>query len=401
MKRRGLWKRGRTGVAAAVCLCALLAALPAVAADYFVSKQGNDANNGQAKETAFLTIEKGVNTLSPGDTLTIGPGEYFESVSREGLGSADADTVIRAEIPGTVLMRGDADLPEIKKVEGYRFIHAVACDEEPRGVLEHDTLSILTKRPTILDVEYEPGAWYYDAAQKTVYLSSTDLRSPAQRRYTAAVSGETGIRLNNAKRVVIEGVAIGGFYPGWSILMDGAASCTVRDCAMYMGTGGICIDHSGGNNVVERCESYGHTFGGIVFYRAKDDIARNCRTYETKLEGSEHFCIMHYFNMPGTLLIQDCISWGQNFDFSVKPSQQERLERCVALGFVRVGNLFNNLIGSGNEYGRSLRQASADNILFLREEDLDQDFEFADPLNLDFRLQADSRFRGAGPDGTD
>ena len=60
----------------AVLLGAMLAWQAHVyAAEYFVTKQGNDANNGTSRETAFLTIQKGVDALKPGDTLTIGPGE--------------------------------------------------------------------------------------------------------------------------------------------------------------------------------------------------------------------------------------------------------------------------------------------------------------------------------------
>ena len=51
-------------------------------ADYFVNKQGNDANDGASRATSFLTIQTGVDALKPGDTLTIGPGEYFENVQR-------------------------------------------------------------------------------------------------------------------------------------------------------------------------------------------------------------------------------------------------------------------------------------------------------------------------------
>ena len=72
----------------------------------------------------------------------------------------------------------------------------------------------------------------------------------------------------------------------------------------------------------------------------------------------------------------------------------------MALGFVRNANMFHNLIGGGNEYDRG-SSAPADNILFRREQKLDRDLEFADPLNLDFRLQSDSRFRGTAPDKSD
>ena len=149
--------------------------------------------------------------------------------------------------------------------------------------------------------------------------------------------------------------------------------------------------------------AYGNTFGGIVRYGANNDVIRNCHTYRNVREGNEHFGIMHYAGMTGPLLIKNNISWGHNFNYSVKPGdQQERLENCVGLGFIRIATnkMSHNLIGGGNEYDRG-SNAPADNILFLREKDLDKDFEFADPLNLDFRLQPDSRFRGTAPDGTD
>ena len=81
------------------------------ATEFFVNKQGLDSNAGTSREAAFLTIQKGVDALQPGDTLTIGRGEYVETVARKGLGAAEKQTTIRAEIPGTVLLRGDVDAP--------------------------------------------------------------------------------------------------------------------------------------------------------------------------------------------------------------------------------------------------------------------------------------------------
>ena len=99
--------------------------------------------------------------------------------------------------------------------------------------------------------------------------------------------------------------------------------------------------------MVENCESFGHTFGGIVRYGANHGVIRDCHTYRTRREGAEHFGIMHYARMSGPLVITRNVSWGQNFDYSVKPGrQQERLERCVALGFIRNKKL-EKLIKSG------------------------------------------------------
>ena len=77
--------RGLTdAISVLFCLGVVFMALPVGAAEYFVNKQGNDANNGQRRDKAFLIIQKGVNALKPGDTLTIGPGEYLENVKRTG-----------------------------------------------------------------------------------------------------------------------------------------------------------------------------------------------------------------------------------------------------------------------------------------------------------------------------
>jgi len=370
-------------------------------AEYFVNKRGDDASKGTSRETAFLTIGRGVEALKTGDTLTIGPGEYFETVKRDNLGSADVDTVIRAEVPGTAMMRGDVEAPPFEQVEGYRFVYAAAFDQTPLAVLEHATSRVLEERPNARDVEYEPGTFYYDAAAKRLYVSSMDLRAPGKRRYSVAVTGEHGIELTKPQRVTIEGLAAGGFYPGWGIMLNEPVSCMVRDCITFMNQGGVLAD-SGSDNIIENCESYGNTFGGIVRYRANNDVIRRCRTYKNVREGREHFGIMHYFNMQGPLLYKNNISWGQNFDYSIKPNvdQPGRVENCIALGHIRNSHLFHNLLGDGNESDPN-HKASADNILFLREENLDKNFEFADPLNLDFRLQPDSRFRGTAPDGSD
>ena len=127
-------------------------------ADYFVNKQGNDANNGESRATPFLTIQTGVDALKPGDTLTIGPGEYFESVQRADLGSPNADTVIRAEIPGTALLRGDVPAPEFEKVEGFRFVYAAKCDREPKAVLEHSKLHALMPKANVAEIEFDQVA---------------------------------------------------------------------------------------------------------------------------------------------------------------------------------------------------------------------------------------------------
>ncbi len=377
-----------------------------------MNKQGSDVSNGTSRASAFLTIQKGVDALESGDTLTVGPGQYFENVKREGLGNADVDTFIRAEVPGTALLRGDIPAPAFTKVEGYRFVYAAPMAEEPKAVLEHNKLRTMRSKANIPELEFDPGFFYYDTRSKMLYLSNADLSTPAECRYTLAMSGTSGLVLNSPIRVTIDGMATTGFYPGWGILLGQPVSCIVRNCVSFMNVGGIVLEplvgvgkgDGGSKNVIENCICYGNAFGGIVRYGANQDIIRNCHTYLNVTEGKEHFGIMHYVTMTGPLLIKNNISWGQNFDYSVKPGgQQEMLENNVGLGFIRLatGKMSHDLFDGGNEYDRSANSAPADTILLAREEALDKDIEFADPLNLDYRLQSDSRFRSTAPDGSD
>ena len=389
----------------------MISSLPALGSEYFVNKQGSDANNGLTKDNAFLTIQKGLDTLKAGDTLTIGPGEYCEKVERADLGSLEVDTVIRAEVPGTALLRGDVPAPEFKKVKGYRFVYAGSLENEPQAILEHNSLHTMLPKANVPELDFDPGFFHYDAAAGRLYISNQDLSAPDQCRYTLAVTGTSGFELHSPRRVIIDGLAATGFFPGWGILLGQPVLCTVRNCVCFMNVGGIVLEPNeglgkgdgGSNNVVEKCVAYGNTFGGIVRYGANNDVVRDCYTYKNVREGQENFGVMHYSDMTGPLIFKNNISWGQNFNYSVKQGdQQEKLENCVALGFIRISTnkMYHNLIGGGNEYDRGAN-APADTILFVRERNLDKDFEFADPLNLDFRLQSDSRFRGTAAGGSD
>ena len=80
-----------------------------LADEYFVARRGSDTASGDSVSTAFLTVGKGLSVLKPGDTLTVMPGEYFESNSVRLAGRPDAPITIRAWRPGTVLLRGDVD----------------------------------------------------------------------------------------------------------------------------------------------------------------------------------------------------------------------------------------------------------------------------------------------------
>jgi len=383
------------------------------AAEYFVTKQGNDANNGASREMAFLTIQKGVDALQPGDTLKIGPGEYFETVRRAGLGDGRSDTVIRAEIPRTVLLRGDVPAPDFKKVEGYRFIYSARFAVTPEAVLEHGAMRVLEKKPNVMELEFEPGSMFYDGAAQRLYISTASQQPPEGRLFTVVVTGQSGLQLTVPKRVTIEGIGATGFHrtmsrrPArwiedyqWGIVLDQPTSCTVRDCRAFLNCGGIMLNNGRGN-VVENCVAHDNADHNIQYFGGDnnaDNAVRNCYAYRS---GNG---IDSYTGFSGPMRFENNVAWGHGLEYSTKGGNSQEfafMEGCVALGNIRIHHLKNCIFGGrANEYNREAKY-TRDNIVFSQEEDLDIGREFADPINMDWRLQSDSRFVGAREDGKD
>jgi len=55
---------------------------------YYVTKSGKDTNVGTSETTAWLTIQKAANSATPGSTVYIGPGTYYETVTINVQGTA-------------------------------------------------------------------------------------------------------------------------------------------------------------------------------------------------------------------------------------------------------------------------------------------------------------------------
>lgn len=386
----------------------------AVAAEWFVGKNGDDGNDGMNAAAAFATIQKGVDALKPGDVLTIAPGEYDEAIQREGVGDASKDTLIRAAIPGTVLLRGDVTAPAFKSVEGFRFTYSAVVDNEPVAVLEIDTVSSLIKRSTPLEVDFKPGSYCYDAKTKTLFVSTTDLRSPAEHRYALSVTDRSGLRLDKARRVAIKGLTTTGFYPskekmhrfsehvGGFMLVD-PEKCVIRHCVAFLNGNGFCMV-GGKGNLVEFCEGYGNgtdfhsPSGNFMRFNSNGDVIRNCRSHDSRWVGFKY-----YAKCDGPILLKNNVAWnnqGDSYWMKIKPrGKWERAENNVGLGKFHVKNVFNNLVGDRNHFCWEMKN---DNVC-LADQDLGLDLnrEYADPDNLDFRMQATSTLRGAGPNGSD
>ena len=377
------------------------------AAEYYVNKAGSEAGDGRTRDTAFATIQKGADALAGGDTLIIGPGEYGENVARENLGTPEKQTVIRAEIPGTVVLRGDVPAPEFQKADGFRFVYVAHFDEEPLAVLEHDTLKVLVIDPDLNNLEFQPGLCHYDAEKKLLYISPSDLRSPDGRKYSVNVLKGQGLFLNKPRNVLIEGLVFTGYcvtpksgWPfltarTWGLALDEPIDCVIRRCTAFLNYAGIGLSNGSGN-LMDDCLAFGNiTYNLFVFGGPNNHDNTIENSYAYRAQSGMHF----YGRSYGPVTLRNNRAWGHELDFSNKSGTDDAtkygsvVERCIGLGNFQAHGLKHTIMGGLNEYDRSL-EAPADNILFARENDLDQNREFADPVNGDFHLQSTSRFRG-------
>ena len=165
---------------------ALAMASVATAAQYYVSPQGSDKADGAEAVRPFRTIQRGVNALKPGDTLTILPGVYAESVMVTVSGEKGKPTVIRAQRPGTVVLQGDRPLEGFRKVAGTRCTYAAPCEAPVPAVTECDTLSLYARAPSAVEVEDIRGSFYFDAKARRIYVRTTDSRGPEVHRVSVS-----------------------------------------------------------------------------------------------------------------------------------------------------------------------------------------------------------------------
>ena len=402
-------------------------AVHAGAAEYFVARDGSDANDGASRKSAFRTLQRGVEALKPGDTLTIAPGEYSGGVRRDGLGGAAAATTIRAEVPGTVVLRGDAPAPPFRKLKGYRFVYVADFDFDGSAqvVNELDTLSILEGVPSIRQLEFVPGRFHHDREARKLYVSTPDLTRPQAHRYTVSVTGTHGIYLSKARRVVIEGLAVTGFNTGkmidrrdrtlnacWGIFLLNCNDCVVRNCLAYMNGQGIAINsyvEGTGDNAIERCRAwangsqFGHgDRGGLTLHgrrRGTRDVIRDSVSFLNRGYGVNIYATggrKAVDRVNRDRMIRN-LAWGNHCDFKIKTGHAygHTAERCVGPGLWSLNDPRGCLMGIHK------RRYTRDNVALNDEEDLDMGREFADPGNHDYRLQSTSRFRGKGPGGAD
>ncbi len=178
----------------------LLTCANAFAATYYVRQTvGDDSNDGTSKATAWKHLTKLWN-LQPGDTAYVGPGLYREGIEVQNSGTPEARITFIADNagkytgdpPGLVMITGAEPVDEkifvatpspgvySAKFPEYTVLGVTEMDspqyryEPARITTEH-----LNEKLTLLQVVQKlPSHFYYDDKTRTLYIHTSDGKSP-------------------------------------------------------------------------------------------------------------------------------------------------------------------------------------------------------------------------------
>ena len=383
-----------------LCTLAEFAAVSLAAAEYFVAPSGKDNSEGTEKEP-FRTIQKGVDTLKPGDVLTIFPGRYHESVKWKFDGSTELRTVVRAKIPGTVLLHGDRPVDGFQPVPGMRNCFVASWPEMPQSVQECDTLVKYARETGPAGSQVSFGTWRYDAAGKKLYISTSDGAAPDRHRITAAVLPSHGFGVESAKpngmvtNVEVDGLSCRGFDTAtprphqsvWGIYLERPADSVVRRSHAVLNAGGI------GMSFADRCRiedctavSNGTTHhvsaGNIIMLNSRNSVIDRCLSLRSRTNG-----IRFYGGGNANDRIARSVSLGDvRGSVRIKPCDELSLLSEVFTNGEAACNHTEYCVSASNDYDPTGKNSRTTQIMQKMNAVL-CGRDFADPWNADLRLQ--------------
>ncbi|MCH6256115.1 fibronectin type III domain-containing protein [Puniceicoccaceae bacterium K14] len=231
-------------ILAAFCFCG-----SALAQTIYVSKSGNNNNNGLSQGNAVLTIQKGLDLLksNSADILQIGDGTYYESVTLSNYGSSSNRVWIKAENPGGAAISNNWQAADQGNVtwtadSGGGGVYYASRSSRPYvGSHENDFLmyynseadlraaSITTDGKTISKPSY---GFAFESSQNRVYVRLRGNANPNGKSIKLTAAGtQTLLDMNNCDYVYVDGIKFEGAGYTRAIEIDNASSnCIIRNC---------------------------------------------------------------------------------------------------------------------------------------------------------------------------
>ena len=336
----------------------------------------------------YKTVNAAVKAVKDGDTVTIMPGRYYESVN---IARKLKNVTFRAQIPGSVLIHGDKPAPEFKLVPGYKFVYAADWNDNVTAVNERDNFKIYFPAASVDYLEFNFGYWFKKDGK--LYISTTDGKAPETHDLTVSVLKGDGLKFSG-ENCLIEGLAFSGFYShyrttAWSGIngcqLAGSTRSVIRNCAAFFNANGITL--SGGTDcTIDNCVAFANgsqspsSGGNIIGWSGTRNTISNCLSrYKLYTGGSQGPIGIRFYGIMNKCRIINCRSYGED-GINIKGShggswaKDNYCERHI-----NVLNSINNLFTNINGYNPK------DTSLLKKIRKADWHKHFADPENHDFR----------------
>lgn len=393
----------------------LLSAALLPGAEYVLSPQGNDNAKGDAA-SPWRSLSGALPKLRPGDTLSLRSGVYYGGgmLKQEFFAPGKKPLTIKAEIPGTVLIRGDEDVSDFRPEPGSRFVYSRFWNKPLNAVNEKDTSLVYRAAGNAAELEFLRGAYFYDPKSRKLSIVTSDGKAPSFHRLSISSAGPVGIGIHYRKdkkfssAIEISGLIFTGFnsqsYPrSGGIYLHRTAGTKVTDCLFYLNANGVVL-RQGKNCEISRCTSYGNDSplpvsleGGniIIFGPASDSVIRDCTAFNTSRHG-----IRFYLGPAQNCRIENCLTFGNRAGgIWIKPhSARNSTRNCVALDAMHSLKSINDCAVS-NAYIKYQKTGDSKNFIHLSEKNKNL---FAAPERLDYRpLPSTRSVRYLSPSGDD
>ncbi len=285
-------------------LASFLAATTSIAADWFVAKDGDDANSGASRAEAKATIPAAYACLADnpaatiGDRLVICDGEWSSTDFGSTLVLSNGWSVVGEHGRGATTLKALS--------AGFRFFNLASADSAIRGLtldfnrasVTYQTSAVENPYGTIADCELRDyySTWIGNGAVAMIRVSQTastaNITNCVFRRCANKYNGPSAIRVStNAKADII--------------------GCEFVDC----------VAGDSGNNA-----------GGTIFAYCGKALVRNCLFFRSVVYGGKS---SSYSSYAGVVC---CNAYGSNMTVENCTFADCRIVRRTDVGVVQVGN---------------------------------------------------------------
>ena len=281
----------------------LSATLGAIAADYYVSPTGNDANTGTAA-APLRTVQAGVKKAVAGDTVRVKPGTYRESVTLSTSGTSTKPITIigdggRPVISGSQVVTGWVrHSGNIWKKTGFStksqqvFVNSVRLKQIGKlpshydGVAADGSWMIKAVGSGVSDMT--AGSFHHDGSS-TLYVHLADSSDPNSATVEACVQRQV-LNALNVSWIRLENLSFrhnnSSLHQQQQAGVDLGNDCVMKSCDVrFMDYAGVAFGWQKARAQMIDCESSDNGDMGVTAGRHSAFLVRNCRFYRNNTRG--------------------------------------------------------------------------------------------------------------------